>query len=100
MIGYLVSLIPGVGSFVAQYIDVILLVAVAGTLVFIVWHYFAEKRKSKKAMAAGPDNFTDADEAQELVLDSEIFEQHPHPHGRSEAGRVGPPADRHEPPRV
>jgi len=74
VIGYLVSLIPGVGQFVAEYIDVILLVAVAGTIVFIVWHYFAEKRKVKREMAAGPDGLTDASEAQELVLEPEAFD--------------------------
>ncbi|MDF2919836.1 MAG: putative rane protein, partial [Microbacterium sp.] len=78
VIGYLVSLIPGVGEFVAKYIDVILLAAVVGTVFFIVWHYFAEKRKAKKEMAAGPDEFTDADEARELVLDPEVFREHGH----------------------
>jgi membrane-associated protein len=77
VVGYLVSLIPGVGPFVAEYIDVILLVAVVGTIIFIVWHYFAEKRNVKREMAAGPDGVTDAAEAQELVLDEHTFDEGP-----------------------
>lgn len=77
VIGYLVSLIPGVGEFVAEYIDVILLIAVAGTLVFIVWHYFAEKRKVKLEKAAGGDSVIDRAEAEELTLREGAFDQDP-----------------------
>jgi membrane-associated protein len=77
VVGYLVSLIPGVGPFVSEYIDVILLVAVVGTVIFIVWHYFAEKRKVKREQAAGADGVTDAAEAQELVLDEGAFDDRP-----------------------
>jgi membrane-associated protein len=86
MIGYGISWIPGVGQFVSDYIDVILLAAVAGTVVFIVWHYFAEKRKAAREMAAGPDGVTDHDEAQQLVLDPETFE--PGHHHRSDEPRA------------
>ncbi|WP_394279142.1 DedA family protein [Microbacterium sp.] len=81
--GYLVSLIPGVGPFVAEYIDIILLVAVAGTVVFIIWHYFAEKRKVAREMAAGPDGRTDAAEARELVLDQDAVDDTPERDPRS-----------------
>jgi membrane-associated protein len=76
--GFLVSLIPGVGELVAEYIDVILLLAVAGTAAYIVWHYFAEKRKLKREIAAGVDDgVVDASEAEQLVLDSDVFEARP-----------------------
>jgi membrane-associated protein len=74
MIGYGIGFIPFVGDFVAEYIDVILLAAVAGTLVFIVWHYFAEKRKVKAEMAAGEDGVVDHTEAEELALDPHVFD--------------------------
>ncbi len=79
MIGYGIGYIPGVGEFVAEYIDVILLAAVAGTVVFIVWHYFAERNKAKKAARAGEDIVVDHDEAEQLVLDPEVFEHGPEP---------------------
>ncbi len=90
MLGFGISFIPFVGEFVSQYIDVILLVAVVGTVIFIVWHYFAEKRKSKREMAAGPDGVTDADEARELVLDREVFEHPHHDHHDRHAGHAEP----------
>lgn len=87
MIGYAIGYIPVVGDLVAEYIDVILLAAVAGTLVFVVWHYFAERRKAKKAALAGEDTVVDHDEAEQLVLEPEVFEKAPeignrgdHPH--------------------
>ncbi|NYF17265.1 membrane-associated protein [Microbacterium sp. AK009] len=77
MIGYGIGFIPGVGQFVTDYIDVILLVAVGGTVIFIVWHYLAERRKAKKAAAAGEDTDTDAVEARQLVLDPDVFRRGP-----------------------
>ena len=74
MIGYGIGFIPFVGDFVSDYIDVILLAAVAGTVVFVVWHYFAERRKAAREMAAGDDGVTDAAEAEELVLDQDAFQ--------------------------
>ena len=79
MIGYGIGYIPFVGEFVAEYIDVILLAAVLGTVVFIVWHYFHERSKAKKAAAAGEDVVTDETEAEALVLDPEVFERGPEP---------------------
>ncbi|GAA1849044.1 DedA family protein [Microbacterium koreense] len=74
MIGYGIGYIPFVGDFVAEYIDLILLIAVVGTVVFIVWHYLAERRKARKAAAAGEDTETDAEEAEALVLDPDAFD--------------------------
>ena len=74
MIGYLIAYIPWVRDLVTEYIDIILLVAVGGTALVTLWHYFSERRKAKKAAAAGIDIETDAAEARALVLDQEVFE--------------------------
>lgn len=52
MIGYGIGFIPGLGDFVSEYIDVILLVAVAGTLAVTAWHYFSERRTVRKEREA------------------------------------------------
>lgn len=77
MFGYLIGFIPPVAYLVREYIDIILLVAVGGTALVTVWHYFSERRKAKKAAAAGADVVTDASEAEQLVLDPEVFERGP-----------------------
>ena len=103
MFGYLVSFIPPVADLVREYIDVILLIAVGGTALITAWHYFSERRKAKKAEEAGADVITDEHEAQELVLDPDVFERPPHlegdrrhdghGHGRDTGhGDDGPPA--------
>nr|WP_121149745.1 VTT domain-containing protein [Microbacterium sp. AG1240] len=74
--GFLISLIPGVGEFVAEYIDVFLLIAVAGTALFIAFNFLRERAQAKKAERAG-DAVTDRAEAQELALDEDVVE-----HGR------------------
>ena len=74
MAGYVIGFIPGLGDFVAEYIDVILLAAVAGTLAITVWHYFSERRKVARDLAAGGDPDTDATEAEDLVLDADAFD--------------------------
>jgi membrane-associated protein len=76
--GYGIGLIPGVGDFVAEYIDVILLIAVAGTIGFVAFHYFRERHHAKKARLAG-DAVTDHDEAASLVLDEDAFKRGHHP---------------------
>lgn len=48
MIGYLIAYIPWVADLVTRYIDVILLIAVGGTALVTLWHYFSERRKVKK----------------------------------------------------
>lgn len=72
MIGYLIAFIPFVRDIVTEYIDVILLVAVAGTAIFVIWHYFAEKRKVRREAAAGSDGRVDEQEAEALVLDASV----------------------------
>lgn len=78
MIGYAIGYIPFIRDFVTEYIDVILLVAVAGTAAFVAFHYFRERSAARKAAAAGKAE-TGEVEAQSLVLDPETFEGHHHP---------------------
>lgn len=47
MIGYAIGYIPIVGDLVAQYIDVILLAAVGGTALFVLFHYLQGRRRAK-----------------------------------------------------
>lgn len=77
MVGYLIAYIPWVRDLVVEYIDIILLIAVGGTALVTLWHYFAERHKAKKAAAAGEDVVTDHAEAEELVLDAEVFDRAP-----------------------
>ncbi|MEV4775308.1 VTT domain-containing protein [Microbacterium sp. LTA6] len=77
MVGFLIGYIPWVSDLVVEYIDVILLIAVGGTAVVTLWHYFAERYKAKKAAAAGEDVVTDAVEAEALALDPEVFDRAP-----------------------
>lgn len=77
MFGYLLGYIPPVATFVENYIDLILLVAVGGTAVVTLWHYLRERNKAKKAAAAGEDVVTDHAEAEALVLDADVFERGP-----------------------
>ncbi|WP_173924393.1 DedA family protein [Agromyces sp. Marseille-P2726] len=78
MFGYLIGFIPPVAYLVREYIDVILLIAVGGTAAVTAWHYFRERAKAKRAERAGADVVTDHDEAEELVLDPDVFERPPH----------------------
>ena len=77
MFGFLLGYIPPVATFVENYIDLILLVAVGGTALVTLWHYLRERSKAKKAAAAGEDVVTDHAEAEALVLDPEVFERGP-----------------------
>ena len=52
MLGYGIGFVPGLGDFVTEYIDVILLGAVAATVIVTAWHYFSERRKAAKERAA------------------------------------------------
>ena len=87
MAGYGIGFIPGLGDFVAEYIDVILLAAVAGTLLITAWHYFRERAQAKKERLAG-EAVTTHDEAEALVLDADVFERGPerHPHEPQDPG--------------
>ncbi|MFB7891497.1 DedA family protein [Microbacterium sp. NPDC056044] len=82
MFGYLLGYIPPVATFVENYIDLILLVAVGGTALVTLWHYLRERSKAKKAAAAGEDVVTDHAEAEALVLDPEVFDRGPE-HGEA-----------------
>jgi membrane-associated protein len=53
LLGYLLGYIPPVRDFVVSYIDVILLGAVAITLIPTIFHYVQSLQKAKKARAAG-----------------------------------------------
>lgn len=77
MIGYLIAYIPFIRDLVVNYIDVILLLAVGGTALVTLWHYFSERRKVRRERAAGVDIETDAAEAEELALDPEVFDRAP-----------------------
>ncbi|MFF7683451.1 DedA family protein [Microbacterium sp. NPDC007973] len=66
--GYVLSLIPGVGEFVAEYIDVILLAVVVGTVGFVVVHYFRERAAAKREGGVTPA------EAESLSLDPKTLE--------------------------
>lgn len=77
MVGYLVGYIPWVAHLVTEYIDLILLAAVGGTALVTAWHYFSERHKARKEAAAGADTAVDADEAQSLALDAEVFDREP-----------------------
>ncbi|WP_243232577.1 DedA family protein [Microbacterium sp. CIAB417] len=77
MVGYLIAYIPWVRDLVTEYIDLILLVAVGGTALVTLWHYFSERRKVRKELAAGGDPDTDAAEAAQLSLNPEVFDRAP-----------------------
>ena len=70
--GYLLGYIPPLRDFVTEYIDIILLAAVAITLVPTIYHYVQSMLKARRAKAAGP--IGDA-EAEALVLPPEKFDQ-------------------------
>lgn len=71
--GYLLGYIPPVADFVREYIDLILLGAVVGTLIPTVWHYVQSTRKAKKANEALHGE--PAADPAELVLDEALFDQ-------------------------
>lgn len=68
--GYLLGYIPPVADFVTHYIDVILLGAVAVTVIPTAFHYIQSSRKAKKAREA--DQSTDTGS---LVVDPSLFDQ-------------------------
>lgn len=78
MFGYAIGFIPWIADIVTEYIDVILLAAVAGSAGVTLWHYLRERTKARKAAAAGEDVTTDTEEARALVLDSDVFGAAPH----------------------
>lgn len=80
MLGYLIGFVPWISELVTEYIDVILLVAVGGTALVTLWHYFSERRKVRKELAEGVPPVVDAADAHELTLTSESFEVAPDIH--------------------
>ncbi|WP_374946315.1 DedA family protein [Agreia sp.] len=70
--GFVLGYIPPVADFVKEYIDVILLAAVAATLIPTIWHYVQSTMKARKANAAGTDQ-SSADTA----LDPDVFDRKP-----------------------
>ncbi|MDP3949030.1 DedA family protein [Microbacterium sp.] len=77
MLGYVIAYIPWIRDLVTEYIDVILLIAVGGTALVTLWHYFSERYKVKKELAAGGDPEVDAAEAEDLTLDPDVFDRAP-----------------------
>ena len=69
--GYLLGYIPPLADFVTEYIDVILLGAVAIAVIPTVFHYIQSMLKARKRNAAA---LNDA-EAEALVLDDKKFDQ-------------------------
>lgn len=68
MLGYAVGYIPFIRDIVTEYIDVILLAAVAGTALFVAIHFFRERAAAKREGAVTPA------EAQSLTLDPKTLE--------------------------
>ena len=70
--GDLLGYIPPIRDFVVEYIDIILLGAVAITLIPTIFHYVQSTMKARKARNA---HVPTDDEVEELVLDENKFDQ-------------------------
>jgi membrane-associated protein len=70
--GFVLGYIPPVADFVTKYIDIILLAAVAATLIPTIWHYVQSTMKARKANAAGA-----AQAHGDLTLDPDVFDRKP-----------------------
>jgi membrane-associated protein len=70
MFGYVIGYIPPVAEFVKNYIDLILLAAVAGSALVTLWHYLNERRKVRKEASSAPQTTA-------LTLDTEVFDRAP-----------------------
>jgi membrane-associated protein len=69
--GFLLGYIPPLADFVIEYIDIILLAAIALAVIPTVFHYVQSVLKARKARKAGDKPLTD----DEVVLDPEVFEE-------------------------
>lgn len=49
MLGYAIAYIPWVSDFITEYIDLILLAAVAGTALVVLIHFLIERRKARES---------------------------------------------------
>jgi membrane-associated protein len=75
--GFLLGFIPPLAAFVTEYIDLILLGAVAATLIPTIYHYIQSSLKARKkrlTAAAAVEPIGD-EEAAALVLDEKKFDQ-------------------------
>ena len=70
--GFVLGYIPPVADFVKEYIDIILLAAVAATLIPTIWHYVQSTMKARKANAAGA-----AEARADVALDPDVFDRKP-----------------------
>jgi membrane-associated protein len=70
--GFVLGYIPPVADFVKEYIDIILLAAVAATLIPTIWHYVQSTMKARKANAAGA-----AQPHAELARDADAVDHKP-----------------------
>ena len=70
-IGYLLGYVPVLGDFVRNYIDIILLGAVAIAVIPTVFHYIQSTLKARKRRAAGVEE----ERADGLALDATKFDQ-------------------------
>lgn len=70
--GFFLGFIPPVADFVRNYIDVILLAAVAITLIPTVFHYVQSTVKARRTKGARPTT------AESLVLGPDVFTAHHH----------------------
>lgn len=66
MAGYAIGYIPVVGTLVAEYIDVILLIAVGGTAAFVLFHYFQSRHKARKEAQQALESTGTLDTADEV----------------------------------
>ncbi|MCW4386580.1 VTT domain-containing protein [Salinibacterium sp. SYSU T00001] len=73
LLGFLLGFIPPVELFVREYIDLILLIAVAATVIPTAFHYWQSSRRAKRAREAGVTPLT----GEEIVLDPAYFDQDP-----------------------
>lgn len=64
--GFLLGFIPPVADFVTEYIDVILLIAVATAIVPTVYHYLRSVLKARAARRAGVEPLTEAEAVADL----------------------------------
>ncbi len=69
--GFLLGYIPPLADFVIEYIDIILLAAIALAVIPTVFHYVQSTLKARRARKAGEKPLTD----DEVVLDPEVFEE-------------------------
>ena len=74
--GFLLGLIPPVAGFVQEYIDVILLGAVAVTLIPTIYHYVQSTMKARKLRREGDAAPLTDDE---VALDPQVIDQKPEP---------------------